>query len=87
MVKWFKSLSRQEKVMVLLILVLLAGVILRWDHVKRKALVWFRADELMEQRTDTATLRSAVLRPAEGTTSLVPFIEAGEVPALRGKQA
>jgi hypothetical protein len=42
---------------------------------------------LMEQRTDTETLRSAVLRPAEGTTSLVPFIEAGEVSALRGKQA
>lgn len=36
MVKWFKSLSRQEKVMLLLILVLLIGVILRWDNVKRK---------------------------------------------------
>ena len=47
MVKWFKSLSRQEKVMLLLILVLLIGVILRWDNVKRKALIWFRADELV----------------------------------------
>ena len=37
MVKWFKSLSRQEKVMLLLILVLLIGVILRWDNVKRSS--------------------------------------------------
>ena len=50
MVKWFKSLSRQEKVMLLLILVLLIGVILRWDNVKRKALIWFRADELVERQ-------------------------------------
>lgn len=57
MVKWFKSLSRQEKVMLLLILVLLIGVILRWDNVKRKALIWFRADELVERQTDTAAVR------------------------------
>ena len=53
MVKWFKSLSRQEKVMLLLILVLLIGVILRWDNVKRKALIWFRADELVERQADS----------------------------------
>ncbi|HIW97026.1 MAG TPA: hypothetical protein H9866_00855 [Candidatus Tidjanibacter gallistercoris] len=66
MVKWFKSLSRQEKMMAVLIVLLLVGVILRWDNVKRKALVWFRADELVEQQkaaspaADTAALRHVV---------------------------
>ena len=64
MVKWFKSLSRQEKVMLLLILVLLIGVILRWDSVKRKAIIWFRADELVERQADSAAVRQT---PEAGT--------------------
>lgn len=60
MKKWFKSLSRQEKIMALLILLLLVGVILRWDNVREKAGIWFRADKIMEQRADT--LPSATLK-------------------------
>lgn len=62
MKKWFKSLSRQEKIMALLILLLLVGVILRWDNVREKAGIWFRADKIMEQRTDT--LPSVATKPA-----------------------
>lgn len=53
MKKWLKSLSRQEKIMALLIVLLLIGVALRWDNVRKKALIWFRADKIMEQRADT----------------------------------
>ena len=48
-----KTMSRQEKMMLLLIIVLLIGVILRWDNIKEKAGIWFRADELLEQRNQT----------------------------------
>ena len=50
MVKWFKSLTKQGKIMALLIVVLLAGVILRWDNIRDKALLWFRVDDIIEQR-------------------------------------
>ena len=48
-----KAMSRQEKMMLLLIVLLLAGVILRWDNIRQKAGIWFRADELLEQRDRT----------------------------------
>lgn len=45
-----KAMSRQEKLMLVLIILLLIGVLLRWENVKEKAGIWFRADELLEQR-------------------------------------
>lgn len=50
MIKWFKSLSRQEKFMALLIVLLVIGVILRWDTIRKRALVWFKYDDIMEER-------------------------------------
>ncbi len=47
---WWKSLSRREKTMAVLIVVLIAGVALRWDNVRKKAPLWFRADEIMEEK-------------------------------------
>lgn len=47
---WWKSLSRREKTMAVLIVVLLAGIALRWDNVREKATLWFRADEIMEEK-------------------------------------
>lgn len=53
MKKWFQSLTRQGKMMFLLILLLLVGVILRWDNIRSKADIWFRYDDIMEQRNDS----------------------------------
>lgn len=53
MKKWFHSLTRQGKMMLLLIVLLLIGVILRWDNIRQKAGVWFRYDDIMEQRADS----------------------------------
>ena len=49
-----KAMSRQEKLMLMLIILLLIGVLLRWESVKEKAGIWFRADELLEQRNTTS---------------------------------
>ena len=35
--KWFKSLSRREKIMLLLIIMLLIGIALRWGYISRRA--------------------------------------------------
>lgn len=53
MKKWFQSLTRQGKMMFLLILLLLVGVVLRWDNIRSKAGIWFRYDDIMEQRNDS----------------------------------
>ena len=37
---------------------------MRWDNVKRKALIWFRADELVERQADSAAVRQT---PEAGT--------------------
>lgn len=57
MVKWFKSLTKQGKIMALLIVVLLAGVILRWDNIRDKALLWFRVDDIIEQPSDSVAVK------------------------------
>lgn len=53
MKKWFNALTRQGKMMFLLILLLLVGVVLRWDNIRSKAGIWFRYDDIMEQRNDS----------------------------------
>ncbi len=67
MKKWFRSLTRQGKIMLLLIVLLLIGVILRWDNIRSKAGIWFRYDDIMEQRNDS--LRNAAA-PSADTLSL-----------------
>lgn len=37
MIKWFKSLSRQEKTMAVIIVILVVLIIVRWDFVKKEA--------------------------------------------------
>lgn len=68
MVKWFKSLTKQGKIMALLIVVLLAGVILRWDNVRDKALLWFRVDDIMEQRQAEQQADSVTVHEVEADT-------------------
>lgn len=43
--------------MALLIVVLLAGVILRWDNIRDKALLWFRVDDIIEQPSDSVAVK------------------------------
>ena len=45
-------LTRQGKMMLLLIVLLLIGVILRRDNIRQKAGIWFRYDDIMEQRAE-----------------------------------
>ncbi len=53
MIKWFRSLNRQGKIMAVVIVVLLIGVIIRWQNIRDKAGIWFRLDEIVEERRDT----------------------------------
>lgn len=57
--------------MALLIVLLLVGVILRWDNIKQKAGIWFRADEIMEERRssmpDSTAVQPAGIEPADST--------------------
>ena len=74
MKKWFHSLTRQGKMMLLLIVLLLIGVILRWDNIRQKAGIWFRYDDIMEQRADS--LRQATgLEKEEAEQSKNPNME------------
>lgn len=68
MIKWFKSLTKQGKIMALLIVVLLVGVILRWDNVRDKALIWFRVDDIMEQRQAEQQADSVKVHEVEADT-------------------
>lgn len=68
MVKWFKSLTKQGKIMALLIVVLLAGVILRWDNVRDKALLWFRVDDIIEQRKAEQPSDSVAVKALDADT-------------------
>lgn len=68
MIKWFKSLTKQGKIMALLIVVLLVGVILRWDNVRDKALIWFRVDDIMEQRQAEQQVDSVTVQEVEADT-------------------
>lgn len=68
MIKWFKSLTKQGKIMALLIVVLLVGVILRWDNVRDKALIWFRVDDIMEQRQAEQQADSVTVHEVEADT-------------------
>lgn len=74
MVRWFKSLTKQGKIMVLLIVVLLAGVILRWDNVRDKALLWFRVDDIIEQRQAEQPSDSVAVKVPDADTlrSMLP---------------
>lgn len=54
--------------MALLIVVLLAGVILRWDNVRDKALLWFRVDDIMEQRQAEQQADSVTVHEVEADT-------------------
>lgn len=68
MVRWFKSLTKQGKIMALLIVVLLAGVILRWDNVRDKALLWFRVDDIIEQRKAEQPSDSVAVKALDADT-------------------
>lgn len=68
MVKWFKSLTKQGKIMALLIVVLLAGVILRWDNIRDKALLWFRVDDIIEQRKAEQPSDSVAVKALDADT-------------------
>lgn len=68
MIKWFKSLTKQGKIMALLIVVLLVGVILRWNNVRDKALIWFRVDDIMEQRQAEQQADSVKVHEVEADT-------------------
>ena len=77
MKKWFHSLTRQGKMMLLLIVLLLIGIILRWDNIRQKAGIWFRYDDIMEQRADS-------LRQATGPApDSLPAADSLPVPARR----
>lgn len=68
MVKWFKSLTKQGKIMALLVVVLLAGVILRWDNIRDKALLWFRVDDIIEQRKAEQPSDSVAVKALDADT-------------------
>lgn len=44
--------------MTFLIIVLLIGIILRWDNIRKKALIWFRYDDIMEERAVQDSLKA-----------------------------
>lgn len=54
--------------MALLIVVLLAGVILRWDNVRDKALLWFRVDDIIEQRKAEQPSDSVAVKALDADT-------------------
>lgn len=86
MIKWFKALSKQEKLMATLIVVLLIGIILRWENVRDKALVWFKLEEIVEERADSLPQDSLVkplTQPAD-TVAITDTLVVSEV-AVSGK--
>ena len=56
---------------------LLIGIILRWDNIRQKAGIWFRYDDIMEQRADS-------LRQSTGPApDSLPAADSLPVPARR----
>lgn len=71
MIKWFKSLPKQEKLMLLLIVVLFIGIILRWDTIRKRALIWFKYDDIMEERAAKDSLDELRRKLPDTTTEAI----------------
>lgn len=63
--------------MAALIVVLLAGVALRWDNVREKATLWFRADEIMEERMRAMPPAAEPASTDSSSMTSVPIPDAG----------
>lgn len=77
MIKWFRSLNRQGKIMAVVIVVLLIGVIIRWQNVRDKAGIWFRLDEIVEERRDTIPATDTLKTTTYPTGTNVPIHDDG----------